>query len=603
MIGRHLIRLLAVLLFGGWAGAAALDTTAATATSIIVADGAVDAADDGQCSLVEAIDNANDVADGVADGPGHADCPAGDPAGADVIELPAGGSFALHQPAGTLDSWESGLPAITSAVTIQGSGATIGGGQAGLELMAFGVGPTGELTLEDLVLERFLWGVVNEGKLALNELTISHTALGVWNNGGVATVAAGRILENDTGIRNDGELTLLRATLSDNQGGLVNEGTVVMDDTHVTGSRGGGISNGGDMTIGGSVISDNDGGGIFNNGGQLTIVNSVISDNRSPASGAGISNFAVFFQPLGVGPAGPAGPPVTPAIVRIDFSIISGNESAAEGGGISNVGGNLSVWGSLIADNRAVAGGGIHNFDVFGSYGSSLSVSRSTIMGNRAERGGGLSTRELSSATIDTSTLTGNTATEQGGAVYRADGQLIINHSTVILNSAGQEGGGILSENILNQDYGLEMVGNLIAGNSAPAGPEVFSHDPDAYQGSLNLFGANGVGGTEGITLDPFDLVPQAPLGNIVDLRPKDHGGPALPGGGAPPTHALPWGSPAIDHYFTDLCDDGLGDQRLMYRPSGGDGNWSSIKECDAGAYEVQSPPWQYAYLGVVIRP
>ena len=54
-------------------------------------------ADNGLCSLIEAINNANDLVDGQGNQPGHDDCAAGNPAGVDTIILPAAGSFSLTQ--------------------------------------------------------------------------------------------------------------------------------------------------------------------------------------------------------------------------------------------------------------------------------------------------------------------------------------------------------------------------------------------------------------------------------------------------------------------------------------------------------------------------
>jgi len=71
---------------------------------------------DGQCSLIEAMVNAN------ADAQTYADCPAG--SGADTIFLPADSTLLLTA-VNNYDINAIGLPVVTSALTIEGNGATI----------------------------------------------------------------------------------------------------------------------------------------------------------------------------------------------------------------------------------------------------------------------------------------------------------------------------------------------------------------------------------------------------------------------------------------------------------------------------------------------
>ena len=105
------------------AGAALLLTLgqgAATAATITVTTNNPNIAADGQCSLIEAIVNANN------DAATHADCPAG--SGADTIVLPAKANVVLSASYGmTYAQFGSpvGLPPIASRITIEGNGATI----------------------------------------------------------------------------------------------------------------------------------------------------------------------------------------------------------------------------------------------------------------------------------------------------------------------------------------------------------------------------------------------------------------------------------------------------------------------------------------------
>ncbi len=105
------------------AGAAlllALGQGVATAATITVTTNNPNIAADGQCSLIEAIVNANN------DAATYPDCAAG--SGADTIVLPANANVMLSnairlRPNGRFGP--IGLPLITSQITIEGNGATI----------------------------------------------------------------------------------------------------------------------------------------------------------------------------------------------------------------------------------------------------------------------------------------------------------------------------------------------------------------------------------------------------------------------------------------------------------------------------------------------
>src|SRR6185436_2107158 len=86
----------------------------ATATTINVTTDNPNIAADGNCSLIEAIVNANN------DAATHADCAAG--SGADTIVLPTG-THKLTNVNNTYYYGPTGLPLITSPITIQGNGA------------------------------------------------------------------------------------------------------------------------------------------------------------------------------------------------------------------------------------------------------------------------------------------------------------------------------------------------------------------------------------------------------------------------------------------------------------------------------------------------
>jgi CSLREA domain-containing protein len=218
------------------------------ATTITVNTTSDEAVTDGQCSLREAISNANANSDTTA-----GDCAPGNP-GADTIDLSSlNGAISL-----AFD-----LDGISDDLTIAGPGANA------LTINANGSGE--------------VFGVFSAAA-TISGLTMSGA--------------------NDSAILNEGTLTLKNSTISNNSsgsdgGGIANLGTLAVANDTIRGNTahfvGGGIWNFGNATITASTISGNEstlfGGGGIANGGTLSIVNSTISDNTAGDGGGGISNF------------------------------------------------------------------------------------------------------------------------------------------------------------------------------------------------------------------------------------------------------------------------------------------------------------------------
>ena len=119
--------------FGLSASAATLPVT--TTNPAVVADG--------QCSLIEAIDNAN------TDVQTHADCLAG--SGADVIELASSATYELVA-VNVSFFGPNGLPTVGSVITIEGNGSTIRRGVGAPDFRIMAVNSSGNLGLFDLTL-------------------------------------------------------------------------------------------------------------------------------------------------------------------------------------------------------------------------------------------------------------------------------------------------------------------------------------------------------------------------------------------------------------------------------------------------------------------
>jgi len=351
----------ALLLALGQGVAAAATITLTTNDPRIVSDG--------QCSLIEAINNANN------DAATHADCPAG--SGADTIVLPASANLTLSAVDNT--TFFTGLPAITSRITIEGNGATIARQVPAPGFSVMVVTNFGDLTLHHLTLSGsvFYAGLRNYGTASIKDSVISGNSEG--------------------GVFNRGTLTIDNSSISDNQvpqfyyyaaGGVTNRGTLTIKNSTISGNGsryGGGIVNYNTLTIENSTISGNtapfSGGGIINRG-TATIQNSTISGNtasQSPSSGGGVVNYGS---------------------VTFSHTLIAGNRAAASPE-IQNAGSSCSLIPSRC---RVIA----TNFNLFGTNGNAgitgftpgptditPSVSLAQIIGPLQNNGGPTQTHAL----------------------------------------------------------------------------------------------------------------------------------------------------------------------------------------------------------------
>jgi hypothetical protein len=340
---------------------------------------------------------------------------------------------------------DTGLPAITSRITLNGFRTTIAGNNSTFRILL----------------------VTGSGKLTLNGLTIT----------GGNTPGPG--------------------------GGIFNlEGTLILDHSRVTGnasaggmmSAGGGIASGtlGTGPVGTAVLNFSSvdhnttsasAGGILNHGGTLILNASKVSDNTAAGGGGG----GIASGTGGMGGAGSS-------ILVVKFSLISGNAAnggpMAGAGGISN-GGTATITASVVAGNTApgAAGGGILNHGV-------MTLTASKVTGNSAPAdsagdqgmGGGIANINLGPVapgavnggilTITFSQISGNTASGQGGGIIEATitssgpaagGPLTIKFSQITHNKAAS-GGGIFAVPGSPVTLKVTVVAKNIPDNCAPPG-------------------------------------------------------------------------------------------------------------------------------------
>jgi predicted outer membrane repeat protein len=397
-IKRRLRRQLAVTLAGA-ALLLALGRAPAMPATIDVFAGETEFANNGRCSLHEAIVNANQINPNLM----HDDCAPGNPAGADTVVLPAGSQFNLLEAYDHLFGSYTALPPITSPVTIEGHGATIqrpaGAGEV-FRLLA--VAPTGNLTLVDVNLRG---GATSE----------AFAAGGAVYSQGFLTVDGGALRDNAAGlggaIGNRGVLSIEGATFLNN---TAERGGAIFSSGEDSPLPGGGL-----LTLVASQLSGNEavassGGGLYVEVGSVTISRAVFDDNKAAYLGGGAA--------------------ITRASLSIEATTFSNNE-AQGGGGLWGSHGNLGIKTTTISGNSAIFGGGLRLEQ------ADATLANSTVSGNVASYGGGLFNAEANT-TITNSTFTTNYAYYTGGGIYSIGGAPTLGLARSLISGNEAPGGG-----------------------------------------------------------------------------------------------------------------------------------------------------------------
>lgn len=272
------------------------------------------------------------------------------------------------------------------------------------------------------------------------------------------------------------------------------------------------------------------------------------------------------------------------------MTIANGDAFTGEGGGVRNAGA-LTIANSVLVGNRGI-GGGIQNS-------GTLTVTGSTIRDSVNESGGGAGLRNISPgvAILTNSTISGNQSGGNGAGIFNfafnGTATVQLTNCTVTNNTdPGSSGGAVLN---FAQGAGTvattTLRNTIVAGNSLP-----------------NLRSSAG-GGQATITSSGYNLTddPTNEFLNQATDRVNMNAllAPLANNGGTTPTHALLFGSPAID---AGNSSGSINDQRgpgflrvvdlLAPNASGGDA-------ADIGALELQSepPPATASIGGRVLRP
>ena len=523
-------------------------TLSAPAATITVTTYADTTANDGRCSLREAIMAANNNT----------------PSGAMPGECVAGGAtldtivFSVAefcQITGCTINLQIALPTIFSPVSIVGPG-------------------SGSLAVQRTAGNNRIFDV-STGNLAtatsISGLTIRNGFLPDADGGaGVRNASSLLNLTNCTFVNN-----VTNGTAANRQGGgLLNvSGTVNVTNCTFTGCvarRGGGIFNSGTLTVTGSTFTGNTA-GFANTNGQGGGIAAGSPATTTVTDCTFTNNFA--------GERG--GAIITDATFTITRCSLTGNKSGGNGGGVSSFGAACNIVDSTIAGNQAgqVAGGG------FTGNGGGIEHANGTL-------------------TVVNSTISGNTTDSAGGGI-RNNAVLNLTNSTVTGNSTANpqftQGGGIDSTPIggMFPTFPFAHIkSSVVALNSSLSSPDFVGH--------VSTSGFNLVGKSDGST--GFTAATDLKGTIAAPLDPKLDPNGLQNNGGPTTTIALLSGSPAIDKGTSagltgNLASDQRGsgfprtfDDSVVGNANGGDGT-------DIGAFEAQTgQPARLANISTRLR-
>jgi len=537
---------------------------------------------------------------------------------------------------------------ITRSVTIEGRGevsTTVDGDRIG---SVFTIQPGLMATLMDMTIthgEALDGGGIHnsDSTVVLEAVTvISNTAFNFGSGGG------GGIFTDDGDMHISNSTIINNLATDASGGGIYNVGRLTVIDSIISGNStgaGGGIFHaGGSLNVSNSTLSNNSassGGGMFLGNGPNTIVDTTLSDNSAVNKGGGmyvqifdsreiVTVFSGTFSNNSAQDGG--GINILMGAVTLNDTTVRDNTATNNGGGIlqGDMGGPLILNNVKVHNNKAVSGrgGGIMASTCF-----SLALNNSTVSNNTAESGagGGIYIGFITRVTLNSSAVIGNSAVTAAGIIADSGGgPLIMNNSTVSGNVATGTAGAVAG--IIANNNGLSLINSTVSGNmtadaagtndvggiqidgaivnlnnstvannsaNSVGGISLLNglvtmqntilaentartgSDPDCsgtiHSGGHNLLGSTSVN----CTFDPR-------TGDITNSNPLI--GPLGNNGGDILTHALLFGSPAIDAASPAAPGSGgnpceTTDQRSVSRPLDGDSD--GVARCDIGAFEL----------------
>lgn len=320
-----------------------------------------------------------------------------------------------------------------------------------------------------------------------------------------------------------------------------------------------------------------------------------------------------------VGSALDWGGPSGSGLATIDNVVFYNNSTLGRGGAINNEW-ELSVTNCSFQSNRAT--GGTNNFGGAIDNAGTATITSSEFIGNQADisalTGGGGGAISGGGLTIVDSSFVGNQA-KIGGALI-ISGTNRISNSTFSYNSAQIfKGGAIFATNSGTSIINSTVSWNTNGGVDVQTGGELYIQSSTFYHntGAANINGTitiknsllyslsggtncNGIMTSGGYNLDNNSTCTLGGTGDVSGVDPLL--GQLLDNGGPTQTHALKYGSPAIDAGNPAGCTDDvsspiLTDQRGWPRTMDGDVDGTAV--CDIGSYEFE--PFEL-FLPLIMR-
>jgi hypothetical protein len=416
---------------------------------------------------------------------------------ADVINLVGGTTYTLSL-VGADDTAAAGDLDITSAVTINGNGATVDANDID---RAFHVLPGGSLTLNDVNIVDGLaddggelgnsgGGILTQGALTMNGGSISDSS----------AVRAGGGIEANRGPGVEGltPVTILDGvTLADNSTGATpgNGGAF-----HITGPGTTTIS---DSSITGNAAT-NEGGGVWNSAaGQMIIANTDISDNAVTVGATLFNGGGGVFQ-QGAGTNNEESAALGTGNLVIVGGSITGNTATASalssGGGVLNIRGTVLIEGTTISGNSSARAGGGIEINGQNAPGTSTTLDGVTLADNTTGptpgNGGGLHITGPGSTDITDSVVSGNDATNEGGGVWNSSaGTMTITDTEISDNDVTvgatmfNGGGGVFQQGGGTNDAPAAATGSIAIRGGSITGNTATGSGPSSGGGVLNVRG------------------------------------------------------------------------------------------------------------------
>src|SRR5438105_3782968 len=367
-----------------------------------------------------------------------------------ALQSSGGGALTFNVANTTIVLTNGVLPAITTAVVIDGGGiVTVSGNNAS---PVFQINASGTLTLNNITISNGYnasgdgGAIQNLGMLNINNSKFfENKTAPAWSGGAILSLGTLNITNSEFGSNqagNGGALyprfassatTISRSNFHDNQTLNTTNGwggaMLLWDGAHVSVQNSQFISN---TANSGSFSSStiNRGGAVY-----VTFNSSLTADNSQFAGNSAFFGGALYVDPGGT---------VTLTGGDLHDNSIGIFDGTQGGGAIYSVG-NVLVDTAQLHDNHADgAGGAIDN----GGSGSLL-VRNAVLRHNSADGGGAI--ENSGNATVQTTALADNIAQLYGGAIDAADRTdttkaLIVTASTLSGNTAALHGGAIESE-------------------------------------------------------------------------------------------------------------------------------------------------------------